>query len=144
MKRMALMLGLTLAVGIALGVIAGQGLHAQQAPFTRADLLKADLVGMEGKELIVQLVEFAPRGASGKHWHPGHEAVYVLEGSLIFEMEGHPPMAVKAGEAAYGPAKIVHEGKNASATALLKVVVFRIHEKGQPIAFTVTEPYFQK
>ena len=32
MKRTALMLGLTLAAGIALGVVAGQGLHAQQAP----------------------------------------------------------------------------------------------------------------
>ena len=144
MKRMALMLALTFAVGIVVGVVGNHVLNAQQAPFKRADLLKADLVGMEGKELIVQLVEFAPRGASGKHWHPGQEAFYVLEGSEIFEMEGHPPMTVKAGEAAYGPAKIVHDGKNPSATAPAKVVVFRIHEKGQPIAHVVTEPYFQK
>jgi len=97
-----------------------------------------------GKEVIMQLVEFAPRGASGKHWHPGHEAFYVLEGSGTYEQEGRPPMAVKAGDVVYGPAKVVREGKNASATAPFKVVVFRIHERGQPIGVTVTEPYFQK
>ena len=144
MKRMALMLALAFVVGIVVGVGGNHVLNAQQAPFKRADLLKADLVGMEGKELIVQLVEFAPGGASGKHWHPGQEAFFVLEGSGIFEMEGHPPMTMAAGQAAYGPAKVVHEGKNASATAPWKIVAFRVHEKGQPIAVTVTEPYIQK
>lgn len=148
MKRMALMLVLTFAVGIAIGMTGNQVLNAQyaqqQAPLKRTDLLKADLVGMEGKELIVQLVEFAPRGASGKHYHPGHEANYVLEGSQIAEMEGHPPMNRKAGDVNYTPAKVVHEGKNASATAPLKLVVFRIHEKGQPVTVNITEPYFQK
>jgi len=143
MKRMVWMLAFAFALGIAAGLAGNHVLNAQ-ALFKRTDLLKADLVGMEGKELIVQLVEFTPGAASGKHWHPGHESFYVLEGSGVFEMEGHPPMAIKAGDAVYGPAKIVHEGKNASATAPLKVVVFRIHEKGQPIAVTVTEPYLQK
>ncbi len=148
MKRMALMLVLTFAVGIALGVTGTQVLNAQyaqqQAPLKRTDLLKADLVGMEGKELIVQLVEFAPGGASGKHYHPGHEANYVLAGSVIGEKEGQPPRTRKAGEVDYTPAKVVHEGKNASKTAPVKLVVFRIHEKGQPISVNSTEPYFQK
>jgi len=144
MRRMILALVLSFALGLALGLTATQVLNAQQTPLKRTDLLKADLVGMEGKELIVQLVEFAPRGASGKHYHPGHEANYVLEGSGSVEMEGHPPMTRKVGDVAYTPAKVVHEGKNASATAPLKLVVFRIHEKGQPITVSITEPYFQK
>ncbi len=95
---------------------------------------------MEGKELVVQLVEFAPGGASGKHWHPGHEANFLLEGSVIAEMEGHPPMTRQAGDVAYTPAKVVHEVKNASTTAPANLVVFRIHEKGQPITVNITEP----
>lgn len=59
-------------------------------------------------------------------------------------MEGQPPETRKAGDVAYTQAKRVHEGKNASATAPLKLVVFRIHEKGQPITVSVTEPHFQK
>jgi quercetin dioxygenase-like cupin family protein len=144
MRRTAFMLALAFTVGIVVGMAGHHGLNAQPAPFTRVDVLKTDIAGLEGKELIVQMVEFAPRGASGKHWHPGQEAFYVLEGSGIFEMEGHPPMTVKAGDAAYGPAKIVHEGKNASTTEPFKVVAFRIHPKGEPIAVTVTEPYFQQ
>ena len=144
MKRMALMLALTFAVGIVVVVAGNHVLNAQQVPVKRTDLLKADIVGMEGKELIVQLVEFAPGGASGKHYHPGHEANYVLEGSGTFEREGQPPTTRKVGDVNYAPAKVVHEGKNASTTAPLKLVVFRIHEKGQPITVSVTEPYFQK
>lgn len=143
MRRMFWLLILTLAVGIAVGMIGNHVLSAQQAPLKVTELLKADLVGMEGKEVIVQLVEFAPRGATGKHTHPGHEANYILEGSLILEMEGHPPMMRKAGEASYIPAKLVHEGKNASMTDPVKVAVVRIHEKGQPVSAFITKPYFQ-
>lgn len=45
---------------------------------------------MEDKEVIVQLTEIAPSGASGKHYHPGHEINYILEGAAILEMEGKP------------------------------------------------------
>ena len=147
MRRRALMLGLTLAVGIALAVTGNQVLNAQyaqqQAPLKVTDVLKADVVGMEGTEVVVQLVEFAPRGATGKHAHPGHEVAYVLEGSGIREMDGHPPMTSKGGDVMYIPAKHVHETKNVSTTEPLKVLFFRIHPKGQPIVTVrVTEPHF--
>lgn len=143
MKRMVWLLILTLAVGIAVGMIGNHVLIAQQAPLKVTELLKADLVGMEGKEVIVQLVEFAPRGATGRHTHPGHETNYILEGSVIIEMEGHPPMTRKAGDASYIPAKLVHEGKNASMTAPAKALAVRIHEKGQPVSAFITKPYLQ-
>ena len=148
MKRMTLMLSLPLAVGIALGVIAGQGLHAQQAPAQKPVLvqtpLQTDVVGMEGKEVVVQVSEFAPRARSGKHSHPGHEVAYVLEGSIIREIEGRPPTPAKPGDVFYIPARIVHETINASNTHPLKLLIFRIHEKGQPIAVRIEEPYFSK
>ncbi len=131
-------------LGIALGMIGTQVLSAQQTPLKSTDLLKADVVGMDGKEVIVQLVEFAPRASTGRHYHPGHEANYILEGSAILEMEGHPPITRKAGDSNYVPAKHVHEGKNASTTDPVKILVFRVHEKGQPITVRVTEPYFWK
>lgn len=144
MKRTVFVFALALVAGIALGVIGDRVLNAQQAPLKATELLKTDIVGMEGKEIIIQLVEFAPRGASGRHYHPGHEANYVLEGTGVLEMEGHPPMTRKAGDTGSIPAKQVHEGKNASTTDPLKLVVFRIHEKGQPITVRVTEPHFWK
>jgi len=38
------------------------------------------------------------------HRHPGGPAFgYVLEGEMLFELEGEPPRAVKAGEAFWEP-----------------------------------------
>ena len=137
MRRTALMLGLALAAGIAVGVIGDQVLNAQQEPVKRTVLLRTDLAGMEGKEVLMINVEIAPGAVSGKHYHHGHELAYVLEGSGILEIEGKPPVTLKAGEAAYQPPKQVHEGKNTSTTAPLKTLSIVIAEKGQPITVPV-------
>ena len=60
------------------------------------------------------------------------------------EGDGSPPKTLKAGDSSYVPAKHIHGGKNASTTEPVKVLVFRIHEKGQPITVGVTEPHFWK
>ncbi len=145
MKRMALILALTFAAGIVMGVVGNEVLIAQQAPVKRTPLLQTDLVGMEGKEVILYLGEIAPGASSGKHYHPGPEVAYVLEGSGTLEMEGSSPKSVRAGDTlGYIPAKHVHEAKNASASEPFKVVVFMIGEKGQPLATPVTPGYFWK
>lgn len=135
MQRTLLLLSLALAVGIAIGTLGSHVLNAQQDPFKRTVLLTQDLLGMEGKEGFIILVEVAPGGAAGKHYHAGHELAYVLEGSGSFAPEGKASIAVKAGDSMYVPPKQVHDAKNTSTTAPLKVLVFAIAEKGQP--FTV-------
>ena len=60
MRRTAVFLGVTLAVGIAVGVIGIRVLSATQGPVKRAVLLETDLAGMEGKEGFVILAEIAP------------------------------------------------------------------------------------
>lgn len=137
MVRKALVLGLTLAAGVAAGVIGAQLLNAQQEASKRTLLLKADLVGMAGKEAQVLLVELAPGAAAGKHYHPGHELGYVLEGSFTFEVEGKPPVTLEQGGILYVPPRQVHNPKNASKTAPAKALVFAIAEKGQPAAVPV-------
>lgn len=137
MTRTAVMVALAVAVGIAVGVSGARALNAQQAPLRVTELLRTDVVGMAGQEVIVQVVEFGPEATSGKHYHPGHETFYVLEGSAILEREGQAPLAVKDGDTGYIPARQVHEGRNASKTGLLKILVFRIHEQGQPVTVRV-------
>ena len=116
-------------MGIAVGGIAGQALNAQQEPVKATVLLKTDLAGIEGKEALVVLVEHAPGTTAGKHYHPGHEFAYILKGSAILEPEGKPPATVHSGEVIYFPPKQVHDAKNASKTAPLKVLVFQVNEK---------------
>lgn len=137
MKRIAAMLVLTLAVGIALGVIGNHLLIAQQAPVTRTILQQKDLEGVAGREVIMYRAELVPGGVAGRHYHPGPELVYILEGSLILEHDGQPPITLKAGESAHVPAKHIHNAKNASTTAPVKVMVFLVGEKGQPLATPV-------
>ncbi len=66
MKRTALLLGLTV-LGVAVGVIGTQVLHAQQEPVKRTVLLTADLAGIAGKRAAVWRGEFAPGASGGKH-----------------------------------------------------------------------------
>jgi quercetin dioxygenase-like cupin family protein len=80
------------------------------------------------------LAELAPGAAAGKHTHPGPELAYILEGALTLEQEGKPAQTFKAGEVFHNPSKIVHDAKNASATAPTKVLVFLLADKGQPLA----------
>jgi quercetin dioxygenase-like cupin family protein len=137
MKRKVVMLTLVLAVGIAIGMIMSQFINAQQPPLKSTVLQRVDLTGMEGKEGVIVLAEIAPGTVGGKHYHPGHEFVYILEGSLILEIEGKPPVNYKAGETWYLPPKQVHYSKNVSATAPVKALTFSIVDKGQPSSVPV-------
>jgi quercetin dioxygenase-like cupin family protein len=137
MKRIAWLLGVTLAVGIGAGVIGTGVLTAQPEPVKLTVLLKTDLVGIEGKEAAVRLVEIAPGAEVGKHYHPGHVFAYVLEGSGIVEAEGQPPVTLKQGDVNYEPPRQVHTAKNASTTAPFKLLAWSIVEKGQPHAVPV-------
>lgn len=137
MKRTATLLPLTLAFGVVLGVVGNEQLGAQEQAIKRTPLQKLDLIGIEGKELNMWITELAPGAAPGKHYHPGHEALYVLEGSLILEYDGKPAVTVKAGESAYNAPNLVHNAKNASTTAPVKIVTFMVSEKGQPLAVPV-------
>jgi quercetin dioxygenase-like cupin family protein len=77
--------------------------------------------------------DFIPGGALGRHFHPGPELIYVLDGVLILEQDGHPPVTLKVGDTAYLPHKHIHKAQNASTTGPAKVLVFLVGEKGQPI-----------
>jgi quercetin dioxygenase-like cupin family protein len=123
---------LALMAGIALGQLGNQVLNAQNAGPTRTDLIRTHLVGIEGKEAIMLTVEGGPGLVGGKHYHPGEEFAYVLEGSLILEVEGKPPVTYQAGDTFHISPGVVHSGKNASSTAPYKVLVFGVFEKGKP------------
>ena len=97
-------------------LIAGSGLalhvaQAQQPESQRTDLQRHDL-GVPGREVIQVRVEFDPGAAFGKHTHPGEEIAYVLEGTLEYQVEGKPPVTLKAGEALFIPAGTIHAAKN--------------------------------
>jgi quercetin dioxygenase-like cupin family protein len=137
MSRMSFMLIPTLAVGIAAGAIANQALLAQTTPVKRTILQQKDLEGAEGREVVLYRADIAPGGVVGRHFHPGPELLFILQGALILEHDGHPPVILQAGESAHIPAKHIHNAKNASATEQASVMAFLVGEKGQPLATPV-------
>ena len=131
---------LTLAAAfVAAGVMGAWGigaLDAQQQPaFKRTIVQKQDL-SAQGREAVQVLAEFAPGAAAGKHTHPGEELGYVLEGTLVLEVQGKPPVTLKAGDSFFVPAGVVHDGKN-TGKGPAKVLATYVVEKGKPIATPV-------
>ncbi len=107
-------------------------LNAQQPGFTRKIVNDQDL-SVSGRHVVTIQGDFAPVAATGKHTHPGEELGYVLEGALVIEVEGKPPLTVKPGEVFFVPAGAVHEARNAG-TGATRALVTYIVEKGKPIA----------
>src|SRR3546814_19568533 len=75
---------------------------AQLPGTSRTDLLRHDL-SAPGREVIQVLVELAPGAAAPRHSHPGEELVYVVDGVLEYQLDGKPPVTLKAGDVLFIP-----------------------------------------
>lgn len=64
----------------------------------------------------------------------GTEVAYILEGSMILEMQGKPPVTLKQGDSFQTGPRQIHNVKNASTTAPVKVLVFYMVEKGKALS----------
>ena len=108
------------------------GISAQQAGFSRTVIQRGDL-STPGKEVISALAEFQPGATVGAHTHPGEEAGYLLEGTLVFEITGKPTVTLKAVETFFVPAGTVHNATN-KGSSKTRVLATYIVEKGKPLA----------
>jgi quercetin dioxygenase-like cupin family protein len=113
------------------------GALAQQPGIKRTDLQRHDL-SVPGREAIQVRVEFAPGGAFPKHTHPGEEIIYVLEGTLEYEVEGKPPVALKAGDVLFIPAGTVHAARNVGSVNAAELATYVV-EKGKPLLTLASE-----
>jgi quercetin dioxygenase-like cupin family protein len=101
-------------MAVAVLIVGNLALHAagaQQPGIKRTDLQRHDL-SVPGREVVQVRVDFAAGVAFPKHSHPGEEIVNVLEGSLEYEVEGKPPVTLKAGDVSFIPAGTIHSAKN--------------------------------
>lgn len=118
----------TLIAGSALAPHAAQ---AQQAGIKRTDLQRHDL-SVPGREAVQVRVDIDPGVAFGKHTHPGEEIIYVLEGTLVYEVEGKPPVTLKAGDVLFIPYGTVHSAKNVGTVNAAELATYVV-EKGKPL-----------
>src|SRR5262249_50571070 len=113
-------------------LIVASGLALSQQPgIKRTDLQRHDL-SVPGGEVIQVRVELAPGVSFPKHTHPGEEIIYVLEGSLEYEVEGKPPVTLKAGEVLFIPVGTVHAARNVGSGNAAELATYVV-EKGKPL-----------
>lgn len=95
-----------------------------------ADLLTSQLQGVEGTEVIISLTTVPPRTTLAKHWHPGEEFAYVLEGAVTLWQQGKPDEHYQKGSVCMIPLKQVHTVSTQEEGA--SILIFRVHEAGRP------------
>ena len=122
---------MALAVLIVATMLAPHVTQAQEARIgiKRTDLMRHDL-SVPGRQVIQVLVEFAPGVVFPRHSHPGEEIVYVVEGLLEYELEGKPPVTLKAGDVLFIPHGAVHAVKNVGSGNATELATY-IVEKGK-------------
>src|SRR4051794_25989360 len=104
---------------------------AQQTGIKRTELQRHDL-SVPGREVIQSRIDFAPGVAFGKHSHPGEEIIYVIEGTLEYEVEGKPVVTLKAGDVLFIPAGRIHAAKNVGKSNGAELATYVV-EKGKPL-----------
>jgi quercetin dioxygenase-like cupin family protein len=99
-------------------------------------------------QVMTMLIEWPP-GDPGlaPHRHPGGPCFgYVLEGEMVFELDGEPPRVVKAGEAFWEPGgDVIHyqDGNNRSDIAL-RYLVTMVMAHGHPMLVLVDDELKQR
>ena len=102
--------------------------HANELKLEK--LMSETLAADPDIEIIVSRVSIPPNSALPKHWHPGEEFAYVLKGSVTLWQEGKDDTLWTQGEVAKVPLKQVHTAITGDEG--VTVLVFRVHQKGQP------------
>lgn len=98
---------------------------------SRTDLQRHDL-DTPGREVLQARVDFAPGASFPAHRHPGEEIIYVLEGTLEYQLEGQPPVTLEAGEVLFVPTGVFHSARNVGDTPGSELATY-VLEKGKPL-----------
>ena len=106
-----------------------------QLGIRRTDLQRHDL-NVPGREVIQVRVDIDPGVVAPKHSHPGEEIVYAIEGVLEYQLEGKPPVTLRAGEVLFIPAEIFHAVKNVGSGNAAELATYVV-EKGKPFLVVV-------
>ena len=118
-------------IGLLTAVLAAGSAYPKEAAQLKVETLSSSqLEGVEGTDLIVSRVTFPPNTTLPTHWHPGEEFAYILEGSATLTMEGEEDTTFSAGELSVIPLKRVHSATSGDEGAT--ILVFRVHQRGQP------------
>ncbi len=118
----------------AIALVLGSAAVSAQAPrppgSTRTDLQRHDL-SIVGKEVLQARVDFAPGASFPRHTHPGEEIIYVLSGTIEYEVAGGL-VTVSAGDVLFVPNGVTHAARNVGNSPAAELATY-VLEKGKPL-----------
>ncbi|MCX2929392.1 cupin domain-containing protein [Mycobacterium sp. CVI_P3] len=97
----------------------------------------------DGADVMTVVIEYPPGSAGAPpHRHPSGPAFgYMLDGEMLFELEGQPPRVIRAGEAFWEPGgDVIHySDANNRDDVASRFVVTMVCVPGQPMLELVDE-----
>ena len=105
---------------------------------TRTDLQRHDL-SIAGRETIQARIDIAPGATAPWHRHPGEEIIYMIEGTLEYQLEGQLPVTLTAGQVLFVPAGVAHRARNRTNVNGAELATY-IVEKGKPLLVLAEVP----
>ncbi len=129
-----------------LSVLMGIGLVGCNAARTSSpltDLKMENLLRMSlaedfipDREIVVSYVEIPPHVAMDRHWHPGEEFHYYLEGEVTIVIDGERSITGTPGTVGHVPFEKMHTAITGDQGA--RILVFRVHTAGMPVRYLET------
>ena len=117
---------------LALACLMSSTLVAQEAKVT--ELMSKDMTNIPGKEGLMIVVDYPPGSTDPIHRHNAHAFIYVLEGSIVMQVNGGKETTLTPGQTFYeGPDDVHVVGRNASKTKPAKFIVVFVKDKGAPV-----------
>ena len=86
-----------------------------------------------GRSVVVSYVEFPPNTTLERHWHPGEEFHYYLDGKVEIAIDGEPSIIGTPGKVGHVPYKKMHTAITGQEGA--RAIVFRVHTEGEPVRY---------
>ena len=91
-------------------------------------MLRAPLAMADGLEVIISDVIIPPNETVPRHYHPGEEFLYIIDGSAVHVEEGKDEFILQAGDAYAIPPRAIHAPRGGPTGA--RAIVFRVHVEG--------------
>jgi quercetin dioxygenase-like cupin family protein len=121
-----------LAFLIAAGMLAGAAQAAPPQAIVK-EIMKQPLADYPGKEALMITVEYPPGAVDPVHRHRADSFIYVLEGSIVMQVQGGKEVTLTPGQTFYeGPTDLHTVGRNASQTQPAKFTVLLLKDRNAP------------
>lgn len=100
-------------------------------------MLRAPITIADGLEVIISDVVIPPNQTVPRHYHPGEEFIYIIEGSAVHIEENKADQILKAGDTYVIEPYAEHSPRSGKDGA--RAIVFRVHVEGKEERILIEE-----